>query len=388
MAARTPARVCCKISSTMTLKDLCELGIVLACALLLTKPCGLYLEAVFTGRPHFLASALSRLEALFYRLARIDPSEEQAWTGYAAHLVVFCAFSVGFNYLIVRLQHHLPLNPQGFGALSPHLALNVAIGFITGTAWTSYGGESALSYLSQMVGLTFQNFTSAATGLCAAVALIRGLTRHRNRSDRIGQFWVDLVRAVLYVLLPICFVLALVFVSQGMIDNFLPYQEIATLEGAKQLIAQGPVASQVAIVKSSGSNGEGFFNANAAHPYENPTALAGFIQLLAMLLLPCGLIYKLGRAARAPRHAWSVWLALAALLTAGTAACTWAERSGNPRLLVAARAPRPRPTTRAKRPVLASANRRFSRRSPPTRSTGATNAALDSFTPLGGLSCP
>jgi K+-transporting ATPase ATPase A chain len=368
----------------MTLRDFVQLAILIAALALLTKPCGLYLEAVFEGGDHPLKRALGGLESLIYRIARIDSSQlqsqEQEWTAYGLDLLAFCFVSVVFNYAILRLQHRLPLNPQALGPLSPHLAFNAAIGFITGTAWTSYTSESAISYSSQMVGLTYQNFASAATGICAAVVVIRGLAR--KESPTVGNFWVDLVRASLYVLFPASLLFALFLVSQGVVQNFSAYRWVTTLEGGRQLIAQGPAASQVAI-KILGSNGEGFFAANAAHPYENPTALCNCLQMLGMLVIPSGLVYYLGTAAKNLRHAWSVWIAMTLLLVAGTWVCAHFEREGNPVYQrLGATSPANWEGKEARFGIFGSAL--FSTISTDT-STGATNAALDSFTPLGGL---
>lgn len=364
----------------MTLRDLLQFAVFIIILMVLTKPVGIYLESVFNDHNHIFKRPLRWIETIIYRFCDIDPEATHSWVTYSICLLVVSAFSVGFNYIILRLQHYLPLNPQNLGALSPHLSLNTAIGFITGTAWTSYSGESVMSYFSQMAGLTFQNFMSAATGICAAVALIRGLTQRENIG--IGNFWTDLVRTILYVLLPSCFLFSLVLISQGVIQNFLPYQGVYTLEGAKQLIAQGPAASQGAI-KLIGSNGEGFFNANAAHPYENPSALSNFFQMLSMFLIPTGLIYYLGRASKNVKHAWSVWIAMVILVIVGVYFCTHYEYQGNPIF--------------PKKGTLTSANMEgketrfgifnsalFSTFTTDT-STGATNAALDSFTPLGGL---
>jgi K+-transporting ATPase ATPase A chain len=364
----------------MNLRDFLQLFIFIAFLWALTKPCGIYFESVFDDQEHILKRPLRWIETLIFNACRIDPKEDQNWITYSFQLLATCAFSVVFNYLILRFQHWLPLNPQGLAPLSPHLSLNVAIGFITGTAWTSYSGEMALSYFSQMVGLTYQNFISAATGICVAVALVRGLSR--KESPGIGNFCVDLIRTNIYILLPMCFLFSLILISQGVIQNFLPYQWATTLEGAKQLIALGPAASQVAI-KLLGSNGEGFFNANAAHPFENPTALSNFLQMLSMFLIPSGLIYYFGKAVKNLRHAWSVWIAMALLFVGGVLTCAHYEYNGNPiytKLGASSSANWEGKETRFG--IFNSAL--FSTISTDT-STGASNAALDSFTPLGGL---
>lgn len=232
---------------------------------------------VFQGEPTWLSPLLSPLERAIYRVSGVDPAAEQRWTGYAAAVLAFNATGMVLLYALQRLQGFLPLNPQGFGPVTPDLAFNTAASFTTNTNWQAYAGESTMSYLTRMAGLTVQNFVSAATGIAVAVALIRGLAR--RSVDVIGNFWVDLVRAILYVLLPISAVVALFFVWQGIPQNLSPYVEATTLEGTTQLIAQGPVASQEAI-KLLGTNGGGFFNANSAHPYENPTPLTNLIEML------------------------------------------------------------------------------------------------------------
>lgn len=298
----------------MNIRDAIQLVLYVAILFLATKPMGTYLEKVYDGEPTFLSRFLSPVERLFYHLIGVNPDEDQHWTRYSIHLLVFSAITLIFTYVILRLQHLLPLNPAGMGAITPDLAFNTAMSFATNTDWQSYAGESTLSYLSQMVGLTFHNFISAAVGMGVAVALIRSLTRKESRG--IGNFWVDLVRGNLYVLLPLCVVLAIFLMSQGVIQNFLPYKEILTIEGAKQVIPQGPVASQVAI-KLLGTNGGGFFNANASHPFENPTPFSNFVQMLSIFLIPSGLVYLLGRKVNQVRHGWAVWTAMLLIFIGG-----------------------------------------------------------------------
>ena len=336
-----------------------QLVIFIALLFLLTKPVGIYLTRVLDPEGKtFLDVALRPAERLFYRLFGLDPKKEQAWQEYALSLVSFSLVSCLFTYTILRLQHLLPMNPQGFGAVSEHLAFNTAVSFTTNTNWQSYGGESTLSYLSQMVALVIHNFTSAAVGIAVAAAFIRGIARHSTRT--IGNFWVDLVRVNLYLLLPLCFLYAFFLVSQGTIQNFRPYDtaqlvEPAVVEVAKkdaagkelldyqgktvietqeinsQTIAQGPAASQIAI-KMLGTNGGGFFNANASHPFENPTPLSNFLQILSIFLIPSGLTYTLGRMVKNQGHGWTVWGVMLALFLAGVLTCWWAEAAGNPRL--------------------------------------------------------
>lgn len=314
-----------------------QLAVYVAVLLALTKPVGIYLTQVLDAEGKtFLSPFMRPVEQLFYRLLGVDPKKEQDWKQYALSLMAFSLVGCLFTYAILRLQHILPLNPQGFGPVSPDLAFNTAVSFTTNTNWQNYGGEAVLSYFSQMVGLVFHNFVSAAVGIGVAAVLIRGIARHSAKT--IGNFWVDLIRINLYLLLPLCVVYALFLVSQGVIQNFHPYITAETVEqvqGASsaptRIIAQGPVASQVA-VKMLGTNGGGFMNANAAHPYENPTPLSNFIQMLSIFLIPSGLTYTLGRMVRNQRHGWAVWAAMAMLFLAGALATWTAEAAGNPRL--------------------------------------------------------
>jgi K+-transporting ATPase ATPase A chain len=336
-----------------------QLALFIILLFLLTKPVGIYLTRVLDPEGKtFLDAALRPVEGLFYRFFGLDPKKEQAWQDYALSLVSFSLVGCLFTYAILRLQHLLPMNPQGFGAVSEHLAFNTAVSFTTNTNWQSYGGESTLSYFSQMVGLIFHNFTSAAAGIAVAAAFIRGIARHSTRM--IGNFWVDLIRVNLYLLLPVCLFYALFLVSQGTIQNFLPYHTVLLTEPAvvevskkdaagqelldargepvvesqtipSQTIAQGPAASQIAI-KMLGTNGGGFFNANASHPFENPTPLSNFLQILSIFLIPSGLTYTLGRMVKNQGHGWTVWGVMLALFLAGVLTCWWAEAAGNPRI--------------------------------------------------------
>jgi K+-transporting ATPase ATPase A chain len=336
-----------------------QLTLYILVLLLLARPVGLYLTRVLDadGRT-FLDPALKPVEGLFYRFLGVDPRKEQDWKEYVLSLLAFSLVGLLFTYAILRLQNFLPLNPQGFGALSPDLAFNTAVSFTTNTNWQSYAGESTLSYFSQMVGLVFHNFVSAAAGIAVAAALVRGIARHSSKT--IGHFWVDLIRLNLYLLLPLCVVYAVFLLSQGMIQNFKPYEKVTLIEPMTiqvsqkdaigleikgkegnpvmeqrrvetQTIAQGPVASQVA-VKMLGTNGGGFFNANAAHPYENPTPLSNFTQMLSIFLIPSSLTYYLGRMVRNQKHGWAVWAAMAILFLGAFMLCWWAESAGNTRL--------------------------------------------------------
>ncbi len=301
------------------------IGILVA----LTKPLGAYMARVFEGEPTWLRPLLSPLERAIYRLSGVDPSAEQRWTGYAAAALLFSLAGMVLLYALQRLQGFLPLNPQGFGPVAPDLAFNTAASFTTNTNWQAYAGESTMSYLTQMAGLAVQNFVSAATGIAVAVAFIRGLAR--RSANAIGNFWVDLVRATLYVLLPISVVVALFFVWQGIPQNLSPYVRATTLEGRPQVIALGPVASQE-VIKLLGTNGGGFFNANSAHPYENPTPLTNLIEPLLIFAIPAGLTYTFGRMVGDTRQGWAIWAAMAVFFVAGLAVALPVEQGGNPLL--------------------------------------------------------
>ena len=364
----------------MSIRDYFQLFLFLIILAMTAKPLGTYMDKIFDGTRTFLSPVFGPLERLLYKLIGIDPDEDQYWTKYAVHLLVFSAVSFAFTYALLRLQQHLPLNPAGQGVIPPHLAFNTAMSFTTNTNWQSYGGESTMSYLSQMVALALHNFLSAAVGIAVAVALIRGVARKEGKG--IGNFWADMIRCNLYLLLPICFIYALFLISQGMIQNFLPYQDVTTLEGAKQTIAMGPVASQIAI-KMLGTNGGGFFNANAAHPFENPTPLTNFIQMLSIFLIPSGLVYLLGRKVKNLKHGWSVWITMASLFLAGTLICAHFEYKGNP---VYSQLGCSTPTNmEGKETRFGIFNSAFFATVTTDASCGAVNSMHDSFTPMGGF---
>lgn len=308
--------------------DWIQLAFFLGILALLTKPLGLYLCQVLapSGRT-WLDPVLKPVEKTLYRLLGTDPGKEQNWKQYTASLLTFSLAGFLFTYAILRLQYWLPWNPQGLPGLSGHLAFNTAVSFVTNTNWQSYGGEVTVSYLSQMVGLTYHNFVSAACGIGVAAALVRGIAR--QGTGAIGHFWADLVRVTLYLLLPLSFLFAVFLVSQGMIQNFQPYTLATTVEGSSQLIAQGPMASQVAI-KMLGTNGGGFVNANAAHPFENPGPLANLVQMLSIFAIGSGLTYYLGRSLKNQAHGWAVWAAMILLFVGGVLVCAHAESAGNP----------------------------------------------------------
>jgi potassium-transporting ATPase potassium-binding subunit len=311
----------------MTLNGWLQIGVMFALVIATARPLGIYMASVFEGRGTFLDRALGPVERRFYAVSGIDPKCEQDWLSYTIALLAFNAVGFVLLYAILRLQHLLPLNPQGFDAMSPHLAFNTAASFVTNTNWQSYGGESTLSYFSQMAGLTVQNFVSAATGFAVAVAVARAFAR--SKAATVGNFWVDLTRATLYVLLPISILLALALVAFGMPQNLSAYVDATTLEGAKQTLAQGPVAGQVAI-KQLGTNGGGFFNVNAAHPYENPSAWTNLLQTWAIFSLALALAVTFGRMIGREREGWALLSVMVLFLAVGAIVAYWAEASGNP----------------------------------------------------------
>jgi len=308
----------------MNLPGILQVVVFLALVLAIAKPLGTYMARVFDGERTPLSPVLAPVEGLIYRLCGIDPAAEQGWVAYAAGMLLFNLAGLLVLYGILRLQGLLPFNPQGLGGVAPDLAFNAAVSFDTNTNWQFYVPETTMSYLSQMAGLAFHNFVSAATGIAIAVALIRGLAR--RRANAIGNFWVDTVRSTLYVLLPISI---LVLVWQGVPQNLNPYTAATTLAGATQTIAQGPVASQEAI-KELGTNGGGFFNANSAHPFENPTPLSNFVEVLLIFAIPSGLTYTFGRMVGDTRQGWAIWAAMAILFVVGIAVALPAEQAGNP----------------------------------------------------------
>jgi len=373
-----------------------QIALFFVLVLALTKPMGAFMARVFEGERTWLHPALRPLERFIYRLSGIDETTEQRWTGYAASLLMFSLVSLLLTYLIQRIQGLLPFNPQGFGtahaaqgatAMTPDLAFNTAVSFTTNTNWQAYTPETTMSYLTQMVGLATHNFFSAAAGIAVAIALVRGFARHS--SEKIGNFWVDMVRATVYVLLPLSVLIALVFVSQGVIQNVSAYTKAATLEGATQMIARGPVASQEAI-KMLGTNGGGFFNANSAHPFENPTPLSNFLQLISIFVIPAGLTYTFGKMVKDTRQGWSIFAAMSILFFAGVLVVYHSEQSGNP--ILSALGIQDHATTgqtggnmEGKEVRFGIANSALFATVTTDASCGAVNAMHDSFTPLGGL---
>lgn len=311
----------------MTLNGWIQILVYCGILLLLVKPLGGYMHRVFKGDRTLLSPVLVPIERGLYRLAGTSEKEEQHWAAYATGMLLFNLAGFLVLYALQRLQGALPYNPAGMAAVEPELAFNTAASFVTNTNWQNYGGESTMSYLVQMAGLTVQNFVSAATGIAIAIALIRGFARASGKS--IGSFWVDLTRCTLYVLLPACIVLTLVYVWLGIPQTLGPFVDATTLEGAKQTIALGPVASQVAI-KMLGTNGGGFFNANAAHPFENPDAISNLIQMLSIFALGAGLTNVFGRMDGSERQGWAILASMAVLFLVGVVICYWAEAAGNP----------------------------------------------------------
>jgi K+-transporting ATPase ATPase A chain len=389
-----------------------QFALYVGALLVITKPLGLYLVKVLDVRgATWLDWLVKPFERLTYRVCGIDPAEEQGWIGYTLALLMFSLVGMLATYLILRFQDHLPLNPQGLPGLAPHLAFNTAASFTTNTNWQSYGGESTMSYFSQMVALAIHNFTSAAAGIAVAAALVRGIARQSVAT--IGNFWVDTVRSTYYLLVPICVIFALFLVSQGMIQNFRPYTVAKTFEPYTiqvpktdaagkpvlaadgktpvmvdqsvdtQTIVQGPMASQMAI-KMLGTNGGGYTNANASHPFENPTPLSNFFQMLSIFAIPSALTYYLGRMVKNQRHGWAVWGAMFAMFAVGVLVCWKAEQCGNPihqRLGVAAAGG----NMEGKEVRFGIFNSALFATITTDASCGAVNAMHDSFTPLGGL---
>ena len=356
---------------------------------LLTKPVGLFMSRVFAGERTFLHPVFRPVEALVYRVCGVDERQEQRWTQYTASVLAFSFFAFLFPYALMRLQGLLPLNPQGFGAsqVSPDQSFNTAVSFMTNTNWQWYSGESAMSYLVQMAAFAVQNFVSAAAGLAVAIALIRGFARHET--DKIGNFWVDLTRGTLYVLLPISIVGALVFVSQGAIQNFSPYTVAKTVEGATQTIAQGPMASQE-VIKQLGTNGGGFFNANAAHPFTSANGFTNLFEMLLIFVLGAGLTYTFGHMVKDTRQGWALFWAMAVMFLMGVFVAYPAEQAGNPTIAklgveTAATDSQPGGNMEGKETRFGIAGSALYATVTTDASCGAVNSMHDSFTPLGGL---
>jgi K+-transporting ATPase ATPase A chain len=371
----------------MTPNGWLQIGVYFVAVLAVTPLLGRYMTRVFGRERTLLDPVLRPAERLLYRAAGVDETREMRWTEYAFAMLAFSVVSMLALYALERLQQWLPWNPQHFPAVPPALAFNTAASFTTNTNWQAYSGESTMSYLTQMAGLAFQNFASAATGIALAIAFIRGISRHEQ--DGIGNFWVDLVRCSLWVLLPLCLAGALLLVSQGVVQNLRPYDTVTTLEGAPQVIAQGPVASQE-IIKELGTNGGGFFNANSAHPFENPTPLSNFIEMFCIFAISAGLTFTLGDMTASRGHGWAVFAAMAFLFLAGVTTAYWAEAGGNPLLTragasQAVTAGSPGGNMEGKEVRFGIVNSALFATVTTDASSGAINSWHDSFTPLGGL---
>jgi K+-transporting ATPase ATPase A chain len=373
----------------MTVNGWLQIAVFFLAVLVLTKPLGVYMFRVFEGGQPPLPRLFGPIERLLYRLCGVDPKREQSWQMYAFSLLIFSLMGMVVTYAIQRTQQFLPLNPQvngkKLGPVAADLAFNTAASFTTNTNWQAYTPETTMSYLTQMAGLAWHNFTSAAAGIAVALGMARGFTRNLkpDQPRTIGNFWVDLLRSTLYVLLPISVVGTLVLVGLGVIQNFSPYLEVTTLEGAKQTIAIGPVASQE-VIKELGTNGGGFFNANSAHPFENPTSLTNFLEMILIFLIPAGLTYTYGRMTKDQKQGWCIFAAMSVLFLAGVATAYWAESKPNPAL-------RGLPVDQSagnfegKETRFGIANSALWATVTTDTSCGAVNSMHDSFNPLGGL---
>ncbi|MGC2160779.1 MAG: potassium-transporting ATPase subunit KdpA [Silvibacterium sp.] len=386
----------------MTLNGWLQIAVFFALVLLGAKPMGSYMTRVFERRRTWLDPVLLPCERLLYKLTGVNPEQEMRWTAYCVSMLVFSAATLLLTYVIERVQQYLPLNPQHLGAVAPDLAWSTAISFTTNTNWQAYTPESTMSYLTQMLGLATHNFWSAAVGISLAVAFIRGISRREART--LGNFWVDITRAILWVLVPICVVFSLALVSQGVVQNFHSYNTAHLLEPQKQVvtgadgktttttiatqtIAQGPVASQEAI-KMLGTNGGGFFNANSAHPFENPTPLTNLLEMIAIFLIPAGLTVTLGQMTGSPRHGWAVFGAMSVLWFAGVFLCYWAEAQPNPLFHGVDQhvsALQSGGNMEGKEVRFGIANSALFATATTDASCGAVNAMHDSFMPLGGM---
>jgi K+-transporting ATPase ATPase A chain len=373
----------------MTPLGLFQIAIFFLILVAVTKPVGLFMTRIFNGERTFLHPVLRWMEVLIYKISGVREDVEQRWTQYAGALLSFSVFGFLLAYVLQRVQAYLPLNPQNFGTpnVTPDLAFNTAISFVTNTNWQSYSGESTLSYLVQMAALTVQNFLSGAAGIAIAIAVVRGFARQQMKT--IGNFWVDLTRATIYVLLPLSLIGALFLCSQGAIQNLHPYTKAKTVEGATQTIAQGPVASQEAI-KMVGTNGGGFFGANSSHPFENPTPLTNFVQMIMIFVIPAGLLYTFGKMVGDTRQGWALFAAASVMFLVGVFVCYPAEQGGNPLLAklglqTAATHTQAGGNMEGKETRFGIAASALFATITTDASCGAINSQHDSFTPLGGL---
>jgi K+-transporting ATPase ATPase A chain len=353
----------------------------------LSIPLGLYMAKVFAGEHTFLDPVMKPLERIIYRICGVNAAEEQTWTEYAVAMLLFSAAGMILLYLIERLQFYLPFNPQGMTSVPPDLAFNTAASFTTNTNWQAYAGESTMSYFTQMAGLAFHNFVSAAAGIAVAIAVIRGFVRRSGKT--LGNFWVDMTRTILWILLPACVVLTVVLVAQGVPQNFSPYHQVKTVEGAQQTIPEGPVASQETI-KELGTNGGGFFNANSAHPYENPTPLTNLIEMVLIFAIGAGLTHTFGAMAGDRRQGWALFAVMGILFLAGVIVAIASEQRGNPNLAAlginqTAQASQSGGNMEGKEVRFGIVNSAIWATATTDTSCGAVNSMHDSYTPLGGL---
>jgi potassium-transporting ATPase potassium-binding subunit len=386
----------------MTANGWFQIGLFFLVILLVTKPIGVFMMRVFNREKTFLDPVLRPIERLVYWLTGVDESREMRWTEYTISMLLFSGVSMALLYFIERTQHWLPFNPQKFTNVDPSLAWGTAASFTTNTNWQAYSGEATMSYFTQMMGLAYHNFVSAAVGIVLAIVVIRGIAR--KETNKLGNFWVDTTRCLLWVLLPVCLVGSLVLVSQGVVQNLKPYTTVDLVQPytaqmtspdgktttqivTQQVIAQGPVASQE-IIKELGTNGGGFFGANSAHPFENPTPFSNLLEMLAIFAIPSGLTYTLGRMTGSQRHGWAVWAAMAFLFLIGVTATYWAEAKGNPLLANTDQrvtALQPGGNMEGKEVRFGIANSALFATVTTDASCGAVNGAHDSFTPLGGM---
>jgi potassium-transporting ATPase potassium-binding subunit len=369
----------------MTFNGWLQIFIFAVIIFVITKPFGIYMFRVFEGDRHPLPRFFGPIERWIYKLCGIDPKQQQGWKEYTIALLVFSAVTLLVTYGIERLQHILPLNPQKFPPVPADLAFNTAASFTTNTNWQNYGGESVMSYLTQMAGLAWHNFLSAGVGLCVALALARGITYrlHPGAAKTLGNFWVDLIRSIVYVFLPICIPVTLVLVSQGVIQNFSSYVDVTTLEGVKQTIAMGPVASQE-VIKEFGTNGGGFFNANSAHPFENATPLSDLIEMLLIFAIPAAVTYTYGRMARNQKQGWTIFAAMALMFLMGISVAYYYETTGNAALRGLS-VDQATGNWEGKEARFGIANSALWATVTTNTSCGAVNSMHDSFTALGGL---
>ena len=371
----------------MTFQGWVQIALYVLVIVVITKPLGGYMTRVFNGERTLLSPVLQPVERLLYRVSGVDETREQSWVTYAIAMLFFSVAGFVTLYLLQRLQAYLPFNPQGQAAVTPDLAFNTSVSFITNTNWQSYVPETTMSYLVQMAGLTVHNFLSAATGIALALALVRGFAR--RQSNTVGNFWVDMTRCTLYLLLPVSIVVGLFFVSQGMPQNLHAYTEATTLEGAKQVIAQGPVASQE-VIKMLGTNGGGFFNANSAHPFENPNALTNFVQLILIFSIGAALTNVFGRMVGDQRQGWAIFAVMGLLFLGGLTLCYWAEGKGNPQIAALGVDQTPSAlqsggNMEGKEVRFGIANSALFTTVTTDASCGAVNTMHDSLTPLGGM---